>query len=93
MQAAENVNGEVTIEIATSNGDINVETVNGDVVLDHGNAIDANFTFETVNGEMSATGQDVTLDTETPRRMEGTVGNGGFAISVETVNGDISLRP
>lgn len=88
------VNGSIrgTFTRANWEGTLKIETVNGGVDLTFPASLNAEVRGETVNGGMSS---DFPITVEGkwgPKSMRGTIGNGGRMISIETVNGGITLR-
>ncbi len=89
---AQTVNGDVYAAFDRLTDDVEFETVNGSVVLDVSNDLDADLDAGWLNGS---------LDTDLPIRMQGrmergsaqgTIGDGGPRLRVRTVNGSIEIR-
>lgn len=90
---AHSVNGSIRLEISQVTDDITAETVNGGITLRLAvQELDADLKVETVNGSIS-TDFPVTIQnlTKTKHKLEGRMGKGGPAISLETVNGSVRL--
>ena len=91
----ETVNGEVNLSFEKmSNGQsVDVESVNGAIVIQLPANADAHVDAETVNGKMS---NDFELTVEKGEwvgsTMEGRCGSGSARISLETVNGNIDVK-
>jgi hypothetical protein len=90
---AESVNGnvEATVE-ALAGGDVDLQTVNGAVTA---------LLPRNLNAELDATTLNGRVDTDLPvqikgkvsvRHLRGTIGSGGPALKLNTVNGSISIR-
>ena len=93
---AETVNGAIdaTIGANTWTGTLALETVNGAISVTLPADVSAHVEAETVNGGLSSD-FPITMSagrTWGPRRMEGTIGQGGGTLSLETVNGAIELK-
>lgn len=89
---------------ATVNGSVNVtmgrgdfpeggyfKTVNGGITLRVTGAIDADLNAETLNGTISSDFPITVRGSVSPRRLRGTIGNGGRSLTMSTVNGSIKL--
>jgi DUF4097 and DUF4098 domain-containing protein YvlB len=88
------VNGSIKLDIAELENKITAETVNGGITLQLSSTeeLNANLRAETVNGGISV---DFPVSfqnlNKTKHMLEGRIGQGGPAISLETVNGSIRL--
>ncbi|MFT4889669.1 MAG: DUF4097 and DUF4098 domain-containing protein YvlB [Halobacteriales archaeon] len=91
LRSIETVNGDIDAALVGLTGDATIETTNGDVTARLG-GIDARIQARTGNGEVSVAGLDVTVDSSGTKRLEGTIGNGGPTLRIETTNGDVTLR-
>lgn len=90
---ASTVNGgiEATMGRADWQGDLEFETVNGGITITFTGDVDADVTAETVNGSIS-TDYPLTIQGRFgPKRLRGTIGDGGRRLSLSTVNGSIEL--
>jgi hypothetical protein len=85
------INGEIDVELEGVSDDAVMRTTNGDVTARLGE-VDARIVARTRNGDVSVDGLDVTVDTSTKKRLEGTIGAGGPELRIETTNGDVTLR-
>jgi len=91
LRSIETVNGDVDVELVGLTDVATIETTNGDVTARLG-GIDARIQARTGNGEVSVAGLDVAVDTSSDKRLDGTIGNGGPTLGIETTNGDVTLR-
>lgn len=96
MVEAETVNGAIDASIGASawTGTLALETVNGAISVTLPATVGAHVEAATVNGGLTS---DFPLTMSAgrswgPRRMEGTIGQGGGTLSLETVNGRIELK-
>jgi len=91
---ASTVNGSIRAAIGRADwtGGASFSTVNGSITLEIGEA--ANFDLEatTVNGGIQSDFPVTMTGRIGPRRVTGTVGNGGRDLKLSTVNGGITLR-
>jgi len=72
--------------------DMHFSTVNGSVIVELGNDVDANIELTTINGRFT-TDFPVTLNGRIdPRHLRATLGKGGPNIVMNTVNGNVELR-
>ena len=90
---ASTVNG--SLNLTMGRGDFpdgaSFKTVNGSITLRVAGAIDADLNAETLNGDIASDFPITIRGTASPRRIRGTVGNGGHPLSLSTVNGSIRL--
>jgi hypothetical protein len=91
---AHTVNGSIEVEMngRSFRDDLEFETVNGRITVTFNGDVNADVTAATVNGSI---GTDYPLTIRGrfgPKRLSGTVGNGGPGLSLHTVNGDIEIR-
>jgi hypothetical protein len=91
---ATTVNGSVQGAIGSSDWTEKLElrTVNGSITLDLPSDLSSDIEATTVNGRI-ATDFPITITGRVnPRTLRGTVGSGGRALELETVNGSVTLR-
>jgi hypothetical protein len=91
---ASTVNGSVNVTMGRAdwpNG-ASFKTVNGGITLTLPSTVDAELRAEMLNGSLTSEFPvAVSSSTEKPRRLRGTIGNGGRELSLSTVNGSIRL--
>ncbi len=85
---ARTVNG--AVDASGLSADADAETVNGSIRVSLPKAASTTVDAETVNGSI-VSDFSVSGGTVTRRRLKGTIGGGGRAMSLETVNGSIHL--
>jgi DUF4097 and DUF4098 domain-containing protein YvlB len=92
---ASSVNGSIEASIGQSNweGALSFETVNGSITVRLPEGVAAQVRAETVNGGLTS---DFPLAMTAgewwgPKRIAGTIGAGGGALELETVNGSIEI--
>ncbi|KPK57957.1 MAG: hypothetical protein AMS21_10955 [Gemmatimonas sp. SG8_38_2] len=88
------VNGSITVSMdrADWDGKLDFTTVNGSVTLDMPGDLNCDVSVSTVNGHISS---DYPLTVEgrfSPRHLKGTIGSGGRALVIKTVNGSVNIR-
>jgi putative adhesin len=91
---AETVNGSVRARAGKAdwNGTASFETVNGSITVELPEDTDADLDAKTVNGGIQSD-FELTGETRRDRRsLSGTIGNGGRALQLRTVNGSIQIR-
>jgi len=89
---AQTVNGDVRATFNSMREDADFETVNGSVVLDVADDIDADLDASWVNGDLES---DIPLRLTgrmSRRSARGELGDGGPELRVRTVNGSIRIR-
>ncbi|MBI1968091.1 MAG: DUF4097 family beta strand repeat protein [Gemmatimonadetes bacterium] len=92
--AASTVNGSIvaTMGRADWSGDVDFRTVNGGITLTLPEDLSTEVRAETVNGEIESDFPLTVTGRFGPRRVRGTIGNGGRRLELGTVNGSIRLR-
>ncbi|MBA2707729.1 MAG: DUF4097 family beta strand repeat protein [Gemmatimonadaceae bacterium] len=91
---ATTVNGDVDVRMESlqSSGEMEFETVNGNVRVETPSTLDANVSLETMHGTLLT---DYPLQIQGrfgPKSASGTVGRGGRVIKLTTLNGNVELR-
>lgn len=90
---ATTVNG--SLNVTMGRGDFpegaSFKTVNGSITLRVAGAIDADLDAETMNGSITSDFPITIRGSSSQRRIRGTIGNGGRALNLSTVNGSIKL--
>jgi hypothetical protein len=96
---AQTVNGSIRADAGRAdwNGDAQFKTVNGSITVTLPASMAADVKAETVNGSIETDFQmtlsgGVKLTGGRMRRLSGTIGGGGRALEMETVNGSIHLK-
>lgn len=88
------VNGSIDAQMGRTDwrGDAEFDTVNGGITIDLPVGADLEVDASTVNGSMSTDFPLTIRGKWGPRRMSGTIGQGGRSLSLSTVNGNMRLR-
>ena len=91
---ANTVNGSIDARVGKADwtGDADFHTVNGGITLTLPASLSAVVEAETVNGDIESEFPLTVQGRFGPRRMRGTIGNGGRTLDLGTVNGSIRLR-
>lgn len=91
---ASTVNGEVRVRMGRLTGteDLKYATVNGNVVVEFAEDIDAEIELTTVNGRLQSDFPLALQGRIDPRHLRATIGKGGRRIRLTTVNGNVELR-
>ena len=95
--SATSVNGAVRVSMGSADwdGKLKITTVNGSIVLDMPADLNAEVSFSSVNGSLSSdfplTMQGGAIN-HGPKRLRGTIGNGGRELEVSTVNGSLEIH-
>lgn len=90
---AKTVSGGMTLDLApTQTGDVNLESVSGDVVVRLPEKAGADVEVWSMSGRLSS-GFAVLRESRSPgtRRMDGRIGPGGGRVRVRTVSGDVAV--
>lgn len=91
---ASSVNGSLDVQMGRANwrDELEFETVNGSIAITFTGDVDAEVNASTVNGSIS-TDYPLTIQGRFgPKRLRGTIGDGGRTLVLSTVNGSIELR-
>lgn len=91
---AGSVNGAVrfSLDSAAGSGDIHLATVNGSVVAELPAKLDATLDLSNVNGHISSDFPITTSGSNDKHELHGTIGAGGRAVKMTTVNGSVTLH-
>jgi hypothetical protein len=91
---AQTVNGSIRAQTGRADwtGDAEFKTVNGSITVTLPSATAADVKAATVNGEIETDFPLTVRGRLSRRRLEGTIGSGGRALELETVNGSIHIR-
>ena len=91
---AKTVNGSIRASMGRADwtGSLDFETVNGSITVELPADLDARVEASTVNGDMHTDFPLTIQGRWGPRRITGTIGEGGRTLHLSTVNGGISLR-
>ncbi len=90
---ANTVNGSLNVTMGRAdwpNG-ASFKTVNGGITLSLPSVFDADLQAETLNGSIMSDFPITMTGQVSPRRLHGTIGNGGRPLNLSTVNGSIKL--
>ena len=92
--SARTVNGSITARMGRADwsDEAEFETVNGGITLDLPSNASMQVEASTVNGSMSTDFPLTIRGRWGPRRMSGTIGQGGRTLALSTVNGNVELR-
>lgn len=94
VDGADTTNGDVRADVSDLRGDVALDSTNGDVTA----AVDPDLTvaveFETVNGDVTVQGLDLTASESDERTVRGQLGEGDpeHTLVAETTNGDVTVR-
>lgn len=89
------VNGKIhgTFTRGSWDGKMDIETVNGSVDLTFPGTLNATISGETVNGSIQSNDFPITIEGKWgPKSFSGRIGGGSSKLSVQTVNGSITLQ-
>jgi hypothetical protein len=91
---AHTVNGSIYASMGRADwsGDLEFHTVNGSINIELPDGVNAEVTARTVNGDLETDFPLTIQGRWGPRKLTGTIGDGGRDLSLETVNGSIRLR-
>lgn len=90
---ASTVNGSITVRMGeTGTEDLRYSTVNGSITLEVPASFDADLQMSTVNGAIDSDFPLTVQGRMNARSLRATVGRGGRALVVSTVNGSVRLR-
>ncbi len=91
---AHTVNGSIRASLGRADwqGDLEFTTVNGTITVELPDGVGADVTASTVNGSIETDFPLTVRGRFGPKRLSGTIGDGGRELHLETVNGSIRLR-
>ena len=89
----EATNGEVRIEVNRLGEDgLSCQTTNGPIAVTVPASVNARLSARVANGGISTEGLNLTVAEQSRRRLDGTLGEGGPLIRLETTNGPVSIK-
>ena len=90
---ATTVNGSIEANMSSlTGGDVRLTTVNGSVMAGLPLQLNADIDAVTVNGRVETDFPVKIIGKITPRHLRGTIGSGGSALKLNTVNGSITIH-
>jgi hypothetical protein len=91
---AETVNGSIRAKMGTADwtGTLTFKSVNGSVVVELPDDLNADIKLKSLNGRISSDFPITLNGSFMGRSAKGRVGNGGRELSIETVNGSVDLK-
>lgn len=91
---AKTINGSINATLGNANwtGTLDFKTINGEITLNLPADTSADVRAETLNGDISTDFQMTIQGRITGKRLTGTIGSGGRALDLKTINGSIRLR-
>lgn len=91
---ASTVNGSIEAVLGRTDwaGDLEFNTVNGSITVEMPEGLSTELVATTVNGRISLDFPITVSGRLSPRRLQGTIGDGGRRLRLATVNGGIRLR-
>ena len=91
---ASTVNGSIRGEMGRADWSdtMKMSTVNGSITLTLPSTLNTDLRASTVNGDINTDFPITVLGKVTRRKLEGTIGGGGRTLSLDSVNGSITLR-
>jgi len=94
LARAKTVNGSITAVMARADwsDELAFKTVNGSIDVTMPASLSAEVEVKTLNGEISSDFPLTVRGTFSRRHMSGTIGGGGRALQLETVNGSVNIR-
>lgn len=94
VRAASTVNGSIRGSVGRADwtGTLAMDTVNGSITLTLPSSLGADVRATTVNGEVTSDFQMTVNGTVSRRRLDATIGGGGRMLTLDTVNGSLTLR-
>lgn len=92
--SASTVNGSIHARLGRGDwdGDMSFETVNGQIEVTLPASVSADVRANTVNGDITTDFPLTVRGRWGPRRLQGTIGDGGRLLQLSTVNGDMEIR-
>ena len=88
---AETSNGAISVEIASLSSNVEIKTTNGAVTVYVNEDLDADISMSTTNGQITVHDVQLVLESSSATSVEGTMGDGGYELTIETSNGSIDL--
>jgi hypothetical protein len=91
VRGAETTNGRITVEIPSLSSNVEIKTTNGAITAFVSEDLDADLSMSTTNGLITIHDVQLDLESSSATSVEGTMGDGGYDLTIETTNGSIDL--
>jgi len=91
VRGAETSNGIITVEIPSLSSNVEIKTTNGAITVYVSEDLDADLSMSTTNGLITVHDVQLDLESSSATSVEGTMGDGGYDLTIETSNGNIDL--
>ncbi|HPR63742.1 MAG TPA: DUF4097 family beta strand repeat-containing protein [Thermoanaerobaculia bacterium] len=88
---ADSVNGSMDLFLTSPRPECKIETVNGSVMLRIPEDASCEYSLETINGRIDFAKKDIKVKGSGPKELTGTLGSGDGSISVEVINGSVTV--
>jgi hypothetical protein len=94
LARAQTVNGSINVSMGRADwsDELEITTVNGGIDLSFPSTLSAVVEADTTNGEITSDFQLTVTGRYNRRHLSGTIGGGGRALRLETVNGSVQIR-
>lgn len=92
VESAETKNGDVDVTVPDVQSDVSIRATNGDVSAALTQSLDATVLARATNGDVTNDGLSFESMETGGNRIRGTLGEGTHDVTLETENGDVSLR-
>jgi len=91
VTGVETSNGIITVEIPSLSSNVEIKTTNGAITVYVSEDLDADLSMSTTNGLITVHDVQLDLESSSATSVEGTMGDGGYDLTIETSNGNIDL--
>ena len=91
IRGVQTTTGKIEVEIPSLSSNVQIKTTNGAITAYIAENLNADILMETTNGQVTVHDLQLTLTTSTATRVEGTMGNGGYDLTITNTNGNIDL--
>jgi DUF4097 and DUF4098 domain-containing protein YvlB len=91
VRGAETTNGAISCEIQSLSSNVEIKTTNGAITAYVAEDLDADLSMSTTNGVITIHDVQLDLESSSTTSVEGTMGDGGYDLTIETTNGSIDL--
>jgi len=88
---AETSNGVISVEIPSLSSNVEIKTTNGAVTVYVSEDLDADLSMSTTNGQITVHDVELDLESSSATSVEGTMGDGGYDLTITNSNGNIDL--
>ncbi|WP_287585918.1 DUF4097 family beta strand repeat-containing protein [Candidatus Borrarchaeum sp.] len=91
VRGTETTNGRIIVEIPSLSNNVEIKTTNGAITAYVSEDLNADLSMSTTNGVITIHDVQLDLESSSATSVEGTMGDGGYDLTITNTNGNIDL--